>query len=227
MVRYRTWFVIASCCLGCEKDPPPSMPPVTLADEPVPTEPTPTPTEAPSGEDEGDLDEDEGEGSDADSGLDAFEAWRAAESAAAEALGEVSFVLTPALPSAWPPSDATVTYLAYPLVPAQTGVTTYELREARIAVVFSIAEGGVEARELPQKNKVLGRVSRGRGLTATDPVHGAEQALFRVASGEKSAEDLRFVLFRYERWLDDNAEIGADIRRRMPEFAKFLASVAK
>jgi hypothetical protein len=215
--------------VGCDKSSEPTQTPEPQAAVAQP-EPAPEPEPEPEADDD-ELDDDEAaEESDEDEGglLDPVEAYGSAESAASEVMGATAFVLTPALPPSWPLEGADVEYLVYPLTPMETGVNRYTLGQAKLRVVMSAADGTTRTEELPAKGKkALGKTELGRGLTASDPVRGAERALFQVATGAKTAEQAKFSLYAYDKWLDGNDLIGADVRKRKPEFSKFLVSVTK
>ena len=118
-------------------------------------------------------------------------------------------------------------YLVYPLAPMETGVNQYTLGRAKLRVLLKVTDGSTRTEEIEAKGKPLGRIEMGRGLTASDPVRGAERALFQVVAGEKTADKAKFSLYRYDKWIDANGLIGKDIRQRKPEFSKFLVSVTK
>lgn len=219
-------LVLCGCDKGAEQTavPEPAPAPITAAQP----EPTPPPTDEVDDEDLDDgSNEADDEGESRDAGLDPVEAWNNAESAAAEALGAQAFVLTPALPNAWPPEPGSVVYLAYPLDPMETGVNTYRLGRASLKVTLAVADGSTQSESLNPKGKALGRIELDRGLTAGDPVRKAERALLTIAAGDKTAEEVKFALYSYDKWLDDHALIGADVRKRQPEFSKFLVGLSK
>jgi hypothetical protein len=208
---------------GCDK-PPAAPPPETPAAEPA-AAPDAIPASAEDVEDtDGDEPEAAAEPAEPEA-LTGHAAFQIAEAAATETMGAREFLLTPALPPTWPVpegSPAVVVYYMYPLEPFEVGVMRYRLGRAAVKVTLTLADRTAAVEELPTKGKPLGTVELGRGETATDDIHGAEEALFAVMAGTKTADKAAYTLKRYDKWLEKNELVAKDLRSRLPAFVEFV-----
>lgn len=153
--------------------------------------------------------------------LSGYDALQLAEAAAAESISSPSYVMTPAMPTAWPPSGAEVVFFVYPLNPTDSGVSKYKCGRASIAVHLDLGTRETKIEELPT-GKPLGSLTLDRGITPNDPIHAAQEALFAIASGEATAEKKRYLLTRYAPWLDAHPLLAKDLRKRSPDFIGFV-----
>ncbi len=154
--------------------------------------------------------------------LTGFDAYNLAVAAADEVTQDRTIV-TPALPTSWPPTSPEVMYLVYPMEPFEGGgVNEYRVFRPALKVVLNLTDRTTTVEELEDVKK-LGKIEVGRESVATDPIRGGEDALFAVARAERSVERAAYLLHRYEKWFDDHGVVGADARKQTPEFAAFVA----
>lgn len=223
---------IACLGLGCGKDPPPSTPP-TAATTPAPTgDKELRPGEVDNtyvghGEDEDAATGDETAADDADAeqdatpaGLTAAGAHTLAESALDEVLDPYApRVVTPLLPTEWPPTSGQVQVLAYPLDPLETGVTRYTLSRATHRVLITVTDQSVTTEEIAGKKKI--------GTHEQVHEHGepevrkGEQALIDIVGGEAKAEKLQYQIALYTKWIDGHGKVGQDVAKRHKAFIEF------
>ncbi len=161
-------------------------------------------------------------GDEAVAALSGYEALQLAEAAAAESISAPSYVVTPAMPTAWPPDGAKVVFFVYPLDPTDSDVSKYKCGRASIAVHLDLATRETKVEELPG-GKPLGTLTLDRGITPNDPIHAAQEALFAIASGEVAPEKKRYLLVRYAPWLDAHPLLAKDLRKRAPDFIGFVS----
>lgn len=237
-MRLVTCSVFASCALllgtlGCPKEaPPPPVPP-----EPAPEasdDPGLRPGEisnayvgredqsAPSTESPSDAGDEPNDAPPAEEGLTTAKVHALANAALDELLDPDSIrLLSPTLPTEWPPTSGKVMLLAYPLEPMPTGVASYGCGPAVAMVTITVADETVNAEKLVTKRKRLGTIEEQR-VRADDPIFAAEQALIDVVAGTRDARKAHYLLERYTKWLDAYAYVGKDIAKRQPAFAKFV-----
>lgn len=153
--------------------------------------------------------------------LTGYDALQLADAAATESITAPSYVITPAIPTAWPPNGAEVVFFVYPLNPTDGGVSQYKCGRASIAVHLDLSTRETKVEELPA-GKQLGTLTLDRGITPNDPIHAAQEALFAVASGQATAEKKSYLLKRYTPWLDAHPLLAKDLRKRAPEFIGFI-----
>lgn len=147
-----------------------------------------------------------------------------AEQAVLAALTEhASVLLTPALPVDWPPKPGEILYVAYPIEPLPSGVTKWTIGRPIARVSVKLADKSASVEKLEAKNKKpLGTFDNPRE-SATDPIHTAEAALFRIVLGQGEADKVRHRLRPYLDWIDAHPILRADLRERAPGFISWLS----
>jgi hypothetical protein len=225
--------LVASLMLaGCGKEAPASNPPVVESEEATTTAPELRPGEvvhayqgrAEEEDDEADDDDEAGDDDDAgseppaadDGRLDAVELLALANAALDEVLDPYApRVVTPLLPSEWPPTSGRVMVLAYPMAPLESGVTRYSLFAATHRVMIDVNDGTVTTEALgTKKGKKLGAIEKTRERS-DDPIHAAEQALVDVVAGRRPPEKARMMLYPYGEWVDGHGAVGKDVEGRV------------
>ncbi|MBL4684703.1 MAG: hypothetical protein JKY37_08955 [Nannocystaceae bacterium] len=130
-------------------------------------------------------------------------------------------LVTPALPTEWPPTSGKVMVLAYPLEPMPTGVAKYRCGPAVAKVTISVADGTVQAEKVAGKRKSLGTIEEQR-TRVDDPIFAAEQALIDVVAGTRKPRKAHYLLERYIKWIDAYANVGKDVTKRQSAFVTFV-----
>ena len=220
---WRHWLVLVALTGACDKPGPTAPPPGAVAATPVPAEEAP-PAEAPEPEEDPEAEpESESESEEEEpKEYGPEDGWEAADSTAGELYSGASYYLTPALPAEWPPTGTTVVmYLVYPLEPIKGGgVEEYTCRQPAMRITFDVDGPGVEHYEL-KGTKKIGKLKQER-RSPSDPIHGAEAALFDVVFKGKDPDKVKYVLHRYSDWLDKHPTIAKDLRKRLPAFVRFV-----
>ena len=237
----RRWLVLALAITGCGKQAPASAPPVAAVDEESSEESELRPGEvvneyAGHGDDEGngeddredeassdDEDDDAGETPPADDGkLDAAELLALANTALDQVLEPgAPRMVTPLLPSEWPPTSGKVMVLVYPLAVIEGQLTRYTLLAPSHRVTIAVSDGTVTTEPLGKKSKKLGSIEKTRERS-DDPIHGAEQALVDVVAGRRPPEKARMLLMPYTTWVEGHGLLGKDVSGRQKAFFEAL-----
>lgn len=169
-----------------------------------------------------DTDTDPGDAPAPDEGLTTAKVHALANAALDELLDPDAIrLVTPVLPTEWPPTSGKVMVLAYLLEPMPTGVASYRCGPAVATATIAVADGTVEAEKLAGKRKGLGTIEEQR-TRVDDPIFAAEQALIDVVAGSRKSRKAHYLLERYIKWLDAYANVGNDVTRRQPAFVKFI-----
>jgi hypothetical protein len=128
--------------------------------------------------------------------------------------------LSPPLPATWPPASAPqLEWFAYEQTPLATGVIASNVEGPLHVVSLALPDGE------PRAAMVSDRKALGRDTGAQPDVPdlaAAEQALVDVLLGRRTLDSARADLAPYSRWATAASPIGADLRRRKPEFFRWL-----
>lgn len=127
--------------------------------------------------------------------------------------------LSPPLPAAWPPQSPQLEWFAYRSTALPTGVIAYQLDGPVHKVSLRLPDGEPRAAAVAD-GKELGRETD-NGSAAPD-LGAAEQALVEVVLGRRAPDSARADLAAYSGWASASSQIGADLRRRKPEFFRWL-----
>jgi hypothetical protein len=139
--------------------------------------------------------------------------------AAALPEGGLGLRLSPPLPAAWPPGLPQLEWFAYRSTALPTGVIAYKVEGPVHKVSLTLPEGQPRAAAVSD-GKELGREA-GSG-TAVPELGSAEQALVEVVLGRRAPDSARADLAPYSQWATASSLVGADLRRRKPEFFGWL-----
>jgi hypothetical protein len=168
-------------------------------------------------EEEQDDEEPEEEAEEAFTGYDAY---MLATAAANEKI-ESQMLVTPALPTSWPPTDHNVMYLAYPIAEFEgASMGEYGAVRPALKIVLNLDDRSISVEALKDSKK-LGKLKLGRESAATDHVREGEDALFGVILGTKDAKRSKYLLKRYGEWFDKHGVVGTDARKHVPEFSAY------
>ncbi len=234
-------LVVGLAIAGCGKLAPESTPPVAAADEGSSAGAETRPGEVVNeyegreddeddgdengdeADDDDDADDDASEATAADDGkLDAEELHALANAALDQVLEPGSpRMVTPLLPSEWPPTSGTVMVLAYPLTPIEGELTHHTLMTASHRVTIAVGDGTVTTEPLGKKSKKLGTIDKTRERS-DDPIHAAEQALVDVVAGRRAPEKSRMLLMPYTTWAEGHGLLGKDVSGRQKPFFEGL-----
>jgi hypothetical protein len=132
-------------------------------------------------------------------------------------------LLSPLLPSVWPPREhepARVEWYAYDSVPLPTGAIAYRITGPRSRVVIDLPDG--EPRVEPVREPSAHGTSRDAHFDR-DALARAEHALVEVLAGRRIAALARPQLAAYLQWADAADVLGAEALSRKPEFFAWLA----
>ena len=132
---------------------------------------------------------------------------------------EIGLRLSPLLPAAWPPASAAVEWLAYRSEPLPTGVIAYKWSGPVSKVTLALS-GGEPHAETISDGAALGR--EGEESASMPDLGPAQQALLDVVLGRRAPDSARAELAAYARWAATHPAMGADLRRRKPEFFRWL-----
>lgn len=239
-LRLGLGLVTSLAVAGCGKQAPASSPPAAEDPETPPAESGLRPGEVAHSY-QGREDDEDGEGDDAqddddaqdaaagqptgedDGRLDAVELLALANAALDEVLDpHAPRVVTPLLPSEWPPTSGRVMVLAYPLAPLESGVTRYTLSAATHRVTIDVSNGTVTTEALGKKKaKKLGTIEKTRERS-DDPIHAAEQVLVDVVAGRTPPEKARKSLYPYADWVTAHGAVGNDVDVRAKAFLELV-----
>jgi hypothetical protein len=126
--------------------------------------------------------------------------------------------LAPVLPSAWPPRDKFLVWLAYRTEPLPTGAIASRILGPVSQVQIELPEGSPTVLQFDS----IPSLGRDRDAGPAPEMTIAEQALVDVITGRRDAESARGELASYLAWVKAKPVIGADMRKRFPEFFTWL-----
>lgn len=132
---------------------------------------------------------------------------------------EFVLLLSPALPSSWPPPSASLEWFAYRNEPLATGVIAYAVSGPVSKVTLGLPAGQ------PRVEQIRDATVKSDQAQAVLPIPNfatGEQALLDVLTGLRTPEAARAELSVYAEWVDAYPVVGDDLRRRKPEFFRWL-----
>ena len=128
-------------------------------------------------------------------------------------------VLSPLLPSEWPPTSPSLQMFAYHEEAQPTSIVTYSVRGPTLLITFTgpQAEPQLQALDAPRE--------LGRSEPAAQQRFSAEQALVDVVSGTRSADEARADLHGYLDWSRSGDPLADDVRERCARLLAWLQAL--
>ena len=133
----------------------------------------------------------------------------------------LSLELTMALPTAWPPKDSAVEFLAYQSDPLPTGISAYRIRGPIRRITLALPDGPDRVEVLAGET-VLGTERNRAEAPHPSDLDKSEQALLDILAGVRGAEAGAKEMGAYLDWLRFHPIIGNDVRGRHREFFAWM-----
>jgi len=124
-------------------------------------------------------------------------------------------VMTPALVTAWPSDEPKVMYIIYPLIPSDSGVTTFKV-DAPVKVTVSLLDGSTEVEKLAKSTQLKTLEEKRERSMEHDRIVAAERAVIELLLGEREFSKATGYLDGYEEWFLHHDKVTIDLRSRIP-----------
>lgn len=140
---------------------------------------------------------------------------------AAELDPKLTWKTSPLLPITWPSKEARVRYFFYPLSAHPSDMSQFHLFTPAYEVEVNLVDGSSEVRPIAKRRRLGVIEDRRASLLEREELELAENTLIRIVlAGQASLGDNN--LWGYLKFFHENPELGQDIKRRAPAFARWV-----